>query len=322
LGAKLNGDAIDNPGDRSRLARANQTVHETRAHLRHGRGNVFQDIEATGGECIFRTSMSYEIGDRYGVDARSGAALAYGAGNCDQHGDINSRLHAPKLHPGETTHTVEIDQENMALSGGPTGHTFSELHAPPREVWKKQGSAIPQKVLANPPPIVMDSWANGPAVRRQDSTFAPHAGAITPRECFDRQTGRHAMENMLDAMRQFLPGGGTRGEAEEILRRKRTENLQLVNWNNVQIVNHRFAQRAAQKRSNISRLACDIMAAGAGREAYNLSVSEATKSTTLDSIRYETENLNHQDRPKAWRPVASQPTLNLTPVPGSAPEQN
>jgi len=49
LGAKLNGDAIDNPDDRSRLAQATQTVHDTRLHLRRGRANVSYDVHVTGG---------------------------------------------------------------------------------------------------------------------------------------------------------------------------------------------------------------------------------------------------------------------------------
>ncbi|MBW8832036.1 MAG: hypothetical protein JF606_21995 [Burkholderiales bacterium] len=202
-------------------------------------------------------------------------------------------------------HTVGIDGENMALSGGPTGHAYSELHAPPRESWKRQGSATPKKVRENPPPIVLESWGNGPAVRRQDSSFAPHAGAIKPIESFDYQSGRHAMEAMLDAKRQFSPGGELRDEFEEMLREEPARNRQFIKWNEVQVVNPQFAEHAAQNLSNTGRLSSDIMAVGAGRDAYNLSVSEATKPSTLDSIRYETANLNHQARPAVFEAPSS-----------------
>jgi len=300
LGAKLNGDAIDNPDDRRRLALANETVHDTRIELRHGRGNVLQDIEATGRESMYRTAMSFLIGKACGPDAEAGAALAYGAGNCDQNGKINSRSYIPCLFPGETTHTVAINAENMALSGVPSAHTFSELYAPPRESWKRQANAAPQKVGENSPPIVMDSWANGPAVRRQDSIFAPHAGAIECRESFELPSYAHVFMQLEKA--KYLPGGRLRDQSERILRAKRAEIDKFPVLDDIQVVNPQFAQQAAQNLSNTGRLSSDIMTVGAGREAYNLSVSEATKPSTLDSIRYETANLNNQARPLVLRP--------------------
>ncbi|GAB4088485.1 hypothetical protein [Hydrogenophaga soli] len=314
LGAKLNGDPVDHPVDRRRLAQASQTMHQTRLALKHGRGNILQDVELTGGASAQRTMVSYGIQQRLGNDIGWGTALAYGAGSCDQHGGINSRLHAPKLRPGERTQTVYLDQAAMASLNGPTGHTFSEAHGRPRTGWNKQEDGTTQNVAESPPPVVMDSWANGPAVRRGDSVYASLGDAMKPMETFDATSGRQAMDRMLDAQKKFSPGGEGRVVTEAVLAALPAQSL-YVEWNEVQVVSPQFAKAAAQNLAQAGRLSADIMAVGAGREAYNLSVGQATKQATLDAIRHEAAHLNHQTRPAVVTPRS--PPADPAPTPAA-----
>src|SRR5690242_3473659 len=79
--------------DFDNIRRANQTVIDTRTALRHGRGNVTDDIEYSGGQSTVRTAAGYYLGrslpSNYPEEVRRVAgAMTAQAGNCTEHADV------------------------------------------------------------------------------------------------------------------------------------------------------------------------------------------------------------------------------------------
>lgn len=61
LAAKLNGNAVTDSDELRRLRDANETMHDARMALQHGRGNVREDVEPSGGHnrsvAMYRTLL-------------------------------------------------------------------------------------------------------------------------------------------------------------------------------------------------------------------------------------------------------------------------
>ena len=299
LGAKLNGDALDasaagrknkdgtvsaeyaDPRERKRLADGTQTKHQARLSLKYGRSNIAGEADARRTGNVPRVLTSYDMCYADGHSMGAGAALHLQAGDCDQNAWINTRMHSAKLEPGETVHTLT----SVGM------HTWSEVHT----------ATPPGRPEA--PNIVLDSWANGPAVRLQHSAWAytpVHGNG--PWESFDRQTGLAQCKAMLAAQRDFQ--GGRWAEAAECLR---------INQNNVKypakvylensVISPEFAQQAAFGLAEKSALSRDIMAVGAARDAYDLSLSQAVDPQVLKAVIATAKRLDRLDRP----PVAIPP---------------
>jgi hypothetical protein len=153
LAARAMGGPIEDLSDLAHLAAATETMHRTRVDLKHGRGNFKSDLEASKGASAIRTMVAFDLKDAHGANTGAGVALAYGAANCDMNAWINTRRYSAKLtEPGESVSTVGTDQ---------IPHTWSELHRPDKTL--ADGGVEPR------PTIVLDSWADGPAVRLKDS---------------------------------------------------------------------------------------------------------------------------------------------------------
>ncbi|MBW8831350.1 MAG: hypothetical protein JF606_18390 [Burkholderiales bacterium] len=189
-----------------------------------------------------------------------------------------------------TAHTASFLNEPSTCAGliemlsEPTALTASFLNdsLPPRP--PSGGPNITRHELSNPARTTRGVLSK-PSNTRKASESSPSA---SPNDA------AHASRNQF--LESALDGCG---------RALQRSNPKYKNWNEVQVVNSRFSKQAHQKLSNTSRLASEIMAVGAGREAYNLSVFEATKPMTINNIRYETANLNHQTRPAVSKPVES-----------------
>ena len=293
LGAKLNGAALDasaagmkdkdgtvcaeyaDPQERQRLAEATQTVHETRLSLKYGRSNIAGESDATKNGNIARVLTAYDMCFAEGHSKGAGAALHLQAGDCDQNAWINTRMHAAKLRPGETVHTLT----SVGM------HTWSELHT----------STSPGRPQA--PDIVLDSWANGPAVRLQHSAWACTPVATGGSwESFDHGTGQQARKQMLAAKLDFRNGTWT--EANEMLAlNQRSARMPARVYKENSVVGPSFARQAGEGLAGKSALSRDIMAVGAARDAYDLSISLAVDRQALEAVIGDAMNLDRLDRP-------------------------
>jgi hypothetical protein len=298
LGAKLNGDALDvsashrknedgsvsalyaDPGERQRLADATQTMHETRLGLKYGRSNVHGESDATKNGNVPRVNTSCDMTMGFGHSMGAGAALHLGAGNCDQNAWINTRMHAARLQPGETVHT---------LTSAEAHHSFTEVH-----------TAVPPGKPAAPA-VVLDSWSTGPAVRRQDSTWA-HTPVVTggPWESFGRQSGGAQRQEMLSAKQNLQ--NGTWPEANESLRLNQNTIRSPKMFADTPVVGSAFARQSTDGLTKQEALGQEIMAAGAARDAYNLSVSQATRLETTMAVARDALNLENLHRPPVEKP--------------------
>ena len=298
LGAKLNGEALDvsasrrknedgsvsvdyaDPSERQRLADATQTMHDTRVSLKYGRSNVYGESDASANGNVPRVNTSCDMTMGFGHSMGAGAALHLGAGNCDQNAWINTRMHAAKLQPGETVNTLTSQQAH---------HSFAEVHT----------DTPPGKPAAAP--IVLDSWSSGPAVRLQDSSWA-RTPVVNggPWESFDAQSGGVQRQDMLSAKQSFQ--NGTWPEANESHRVNQATIRPPKMFGDTPVVGTRFAQQAAEGLSGKDALGQEIMAAGAARDAYNLSIGQATRLQTTGAVALDALHLQNLGRPPVEKP--------------------
>lgn len=145
--------------DLQRLRLANDTVHETRARFPYGRGNVRPDIAASNHECSRRSRTTrdmLQVLERHkdtralfmhSLLARASIAECVQGGLCKEYGAIATVLHSAKRRPEESVHLVDhlYRKHSFVVSRVPAGHHKT---------------------------IVMDAWAQGPAVLAPDSEFA------------------------------------------------------------------------------------------------------------------------------------------------------
>ncbi|CAB3751206.1 hypothetical protein [Paraburkholderia humisilvae] len=147
------------------LFRGHQTVMETRQKLDRGRGNVTTDISSTRHLSTrfmkAGRALDTHLQGKYSEDWRiSGASTAefVRAGNCQEHADVSTHGHAQRLTSNQTVHTRSLKD--------PGDHVWSEVRG-------KDG-----KVRHND--VIVDAWAYGPAVLREDAYFAKdHTGSTT-----------------------------------------------------------------------------------------------------------------------------------------------
>ena len=140
--------------DFDNIRRANQTVIDTRKALRHGRGNVRDDINYSGGLSTVRTEAGRRLEQRLLAAkvapdiSRVASALAAQAGNCAEHADIAAFLHATRMREGEQVYTIGHETID---------HQWAE--------WRGEGSAGEQR-------IVMDAHAKGSAIFAEDGAYS------------------------------------------------------------------------------------------------------------------------------------------------------
>lgn len=159
------------------LGTADKAVSDARRALPFGRGNVDADIRQSIHESEMRVIAAQEMGDemlKLGqpvvpdeeanfVAISAATARAFGAGNCDEYAasaalSYGSRALAAGRPPGEEVHVVRH---------GIQEHKWAEAYS---------GEA---------PPVVMDAWAQGPAVFAEDSWFGKDRSLVGSTAAFD-----------------------------------------------------------------------------------------------------------------------------------------
>ncbi|WP_176480269.1 MULTISPECIES: type III secretion protein [Mesorhizobium] len=156
MGAFVVGDEVTSP---RRLATAGQTVHDVRLLLKHGRGNVKADDIPSHGHNGIGSSVALR-----GIDATNKVARAVlmGAAVCDQTAPLSAIVHAPHMAANEfsTTYAATVPMKQITDEGDEipvnAAHTWNEL-------WRESRDTSST--------VVMDAWANGPAVRLKDSAW-------------------------------------------------------------------------------------------------------------------------------------------------------
>ncbi|WP_231649626.1 hypothetical protein [Ralstonia syzygii] len=191
----VEGEALDT------LRTANGTLLQTRQMLPYGRGNVRDDIDASNGSSTIIAQGGRSIQEsmwRAHPKPVVWAAIAMvaGAGNCGEHADLATFLHAAKLKEGE-----EVD--NTHIEG------FDHFWA----VLRRATSDLEHDVFIDP-------WGKGPALFAVDGAMTYHPGERETKFHYDKASGEKAHADMemlgtvlgtrmrggiIDAMRKLGP---------------------------------------------------------------------------------------------------------------------
>lgn len=282
LAAMLNGTPIEDPGEHRRLADANQTMHDTRLALRHGRGNVAEDHRLSGGYGT-RVSLASEQLAGPNDNMLAGTALALGAGRCEAYAEINNRVHSQKLKPRETV--VGVVNSDLGLG---TVHAGSEIHRKPEPGTRK------------PSPIVMDSWLSGPAARLEDTLWGAHSQTTKVAARFGKISGKTDFDKMQQIRSLHEPGGERHAVAVKRIADMPPATGRLLP--DVQLIAPAFAAHAREKLRSMTAFSQEVMAVGAVRGAYALNVARAARLATTAPVIDEAGRLDRQDRPPVARP--------------------
>ncbi|NMI32249.1 avirulence protein [Xanthomonas hortorum pv. vitians] len=275
LGMRLNDRPIEDARDRQRLADATATVHETRLALHRGRGNVDSDLRLSNGRSATYSSLSYCLGEN-DENLLAGSALAAGAGNCDHNAAINTRRHAVRMEDGGQMMTVR-DYEQT--------HLYA-LYQPPSSAEEES-------------PVVLDSWADGPAVLLRDSHWAETYGTSTNViERFDKPDAIDALAR-TNAFRAEIedPQTALHANARDL------ETAFLANptpgdiRTAMPVIAPDLAEGTRQRLQEYSPRTREALAADAARQAYGLDEAQPISPRTTTAILEDAERLDALGRP-------------------------
>jgi hypothetical protein len=197
LGRHVVGRRVQEP-ELDVLRRANKTVEEVRdVHMDRGRANVLSDVLKTDGRSALLGAVAREI-DTFihenglgSPEVRAGVLSTIGAGTCNEHAAVAQYAHAKELAQGEQVNTV------ISLT-------------------RKHVFAVTKPVTGDGPNVVMDAWADGPAVNIADANYMNHFGAnITNIPSPDPTTS----ENALSTQQKFQHGIEELGPGQQIQRK-------------------------------------------------------------------------------------------------------
>ncbi|MHA6820236.1 AVRPPHE avirulence protein [Ralstonia pseudosolanacearum] len=159
------------------LRDANETLLQARRILKHGRGNVRVDIDATNG-----LSTRIAQGGRSIQESMwrahpkpvvwAAIAMVAGAGNCGEHADLATFLHAAKLKDGEAVDNVHIDDFD---------HFWAVVHRAEPDLQRD---------------IYIDPWGKGPALFAVDGMVTYRPGERHTKFGYDKASGEEAHADM------------------------------------------------------------------------------------------------------------------------------
>lgn len=239
VGRRLAGKADGNERI-ARLVKANDTVHEAREALSFGRGNVSTDLDATNGESAQRvaagrvlTNRLREGGARLGVSHTVAVAELVKAGLCSEHGDVSVHRHVPKLEPGDQVHKVAAPDAD---------HGWAE--------WRRPGSPLKNA-------IVMDAWAEGPAVFAEDGKYTnsevPDEARVS-RYAYGTALGRRALSSVERAKEQLSSVTAHFDRARESLAEAGYAPERERVWQPEPVISSSFAEQVKQACADDDRI--------------------------------------------------------------------
>ncbi len=229
----VEGEALDT------LRTANETLLQTRQLLPYGRGNVDDDINATNGLSTIIAQSGRSIQEamwRAHPKPVVWAAIAMvaGAGNCGEHADLATFLHAAKLKEGE-----EVD--NTHVEG--FDHFWAVLHRATPDLERD---------------VFIDPWGKGSVLFAVDGAMTYHPGERQTKFHYDQASGKeaHADMEMLETVLAARMRSGISNTMRRLGPDYRYPPEKL--WAVTPIVAGRFANRVREEMSkpaNLSKLA-------------------------------------------------------------------
>lgn len=252
------------------LRYANQTVNATRERLDAGRGNVSDDISRSANNSTHRTGAARDLAEELSSDdcmpeesAQIGAAAAMllRAGNCYEHAVVTTLMHGSPLVSPQTVHLVNAKKRD---------HVWSELRV--------DGNG------ASPGDIVMDAWAEGPAVLREDSEFASNPNAIQSKLGLDAHAAQRAASETKNRFDLIASNDEVRDFVEQALAGYQASDVSLSKkyvWPPTPATSAEFRERSqgrldALRRANDTGVLEQVILAGAARQLGS-NVAQATK---------------------------------------------
>ncbi|XLV73731.1 AVRPPHE avirulence protein [Ralstonia syzygii subsp. celebesensis] len=227
---------------------------ESRQYLSHGRGNVHDDINATNGLSSVLVASGRDARDSVlrahpKPVAQVAAAMVAKAGNCGEHADVATFLHATKLKKDERVHSTNRDGLDHSWAvlrrGGPNWM---------QDAWTqlRHGGSDPKRN------IVMDPWAKGPAIFAEDSEFSRSGWKQKTKFHYDKSSGAEAHSEM-DRLHTML-GSSMRNNVVDGIH-KRGPDFRFSSdslWAATPVVSTEFTARVQEKMArpvNVDKLA-------------------------------------------------------------------
>ena len=243
----------------NRVLQGHRAVVTARRLLKDGRGNVGDDIDKTGGESTWRTEAARAAMKKVKAEARwlgieetaaiaAACSLELQAGNCSEHAEVVTVLAGVELRRGQTAHVIESTE---------AGHQWSELHLNGRQ--------------PDPGDVVMDAWAKGPAVFREDSRYARDVGPWMSSYHLDRRAADQVVERMTE-LADRIKSDDVQAIIQEKLTSLKEQNFRYVErWPSTSVMSDAFfdetnARLVALERNEKGRMLQQIVAAGAARQ--------------------------------------------------------
>jgi hypothetical protein len=245
-------------GELNRVLQGHRAVVTARRLLKYGRGNVGDDVDKTGGESTWRTEAARAAMKKLKAEARwlsieetaaiaAACALALHAGNCSEHAEVVTVLAGVELRRGQTAHVMESTE---------AGHQWSELHVNGRQ--------------PDPGDVVMDAWAKGPAVFREDSRYARVVDQWMSAYHLDRRAADQVVERMAELMGR-IHSDDVQAIIQEKMASLKEQNFRYAErWPSMSVMSNEFfdetnVRLVALELNEKGSLLKQIAAAGAAR---------------------------------------------------------
>ncbi len=284
MGACVVGDDVTSP---IRLATAGQTVHDVRLLLKHGRGNVkVDDIPSHGHNSIGSSVAMMGADDNIKV----AVAVVMGAACCNQTAPLSAIVHAPHMAADErsTTSSASVSMKEITDESDEipvkTGHIWNEL---------RRGSRDPRST------VVMDAWANGPAVRLKDSAWS----GVPVKEghwSMDKSTAEF-LKNRVEGLIPFVHPDTNEQTAND-LRRKQNAPVSWKKYAEVQVISPEFADSVRNALSRIPEDQQKEIASLMIQGAYGMDPSSRTHQDAVESVLVAANQLDSLPRPPVEPP--------------------
>ncbi|MEX2697604.1 type III secretion protein [Rhizobium mongolense] len=279
MGAYVVGDEVTSP---IRLATAGQTVHDVRLLLKHGRGNVKADDIPSRGHNGIGSSVAV-----IGLDGpnRVARAVVMGAACCDQTAPLSAIVHAPHMADDElsVTSTAYVSLKEITDEGDEipvkAAHTWNEL---------RRGDRDPRST------VVLDAWANGPAVRLKDSAWSGEPAT----EGLWSMDKSHAefLKNRIEMLVPSLHPDRDVGTAQDLDARQNAP----TSWHKyaeLQVISPEFADSVRDALSSVPEDQQRDIASRMIQEGYGMDPDSCTHRDAVESVLVAANQLDSLPRP-------------------------
>jgi hypothetical protein len=218
------------------LRAANASLEITRRLLPHGRGNVKEDILATGGEASRRYTAGSRLRESYTRKEFGGSVtgilkyqmvaavgLFTGQAACGPSAALAAHIHAPRL---------ERDQTLVAIGNSKIGHAWAEA-------WR---GTDPDN------DVILDRWTSGPAILKQDSRYGLEP-EVEKLFALDYRNRSRAVLNMVSMSEEIRNDPGLKAEFEASMKHLEQTNHKILAkvWDEESVMGESFRKRAGAR---------------------------------------------------------------------------